>query len=410
MNNNIKIIEGGVCAVDGVKASGLRNGKYGIAVIEAKNSNAAGVYTSNKLSAAPVQYTKSILEDNNLSAIVANSGNANCFTGKEGEEDCKTLVSKTSKLLNIPENEIAASSTGVIGRKMPMDIFNSLLDEVAPNIKHSSKGSHDAALAIMTTDTVPKEIAVELNINGEKVTIGAMSKGTGMIAPNMATLFCFIFTDAIIPKEYIKKALKTAMDLSLNMIVVDGDESTNDTAILMANGKSNVNVVSDNEINQDFQDALNYVSIELAKKMVTDGEGATKLIEVNVNGAKSLEDAKLASKSVITSPLFKTAVFGADPNWGRIAAAIGYSGSEMDSDIISISITNNTEEAKSVELVKNGKPLAFEGTQNLKEAEEIMSGEYIIIDIDLNLGIYKARAWGCDLSYDYVKINGEYTT
>lgn len=413
--DNIKIIDGGICAVSGVETAGIKEGKYGVAIIVSPDSNASAVFTSNKVVAAPVIHTKEIIEDGKLSAIVANSGNANCFTGQQGIKDCEYIVEHTSKLINIPSNQIASSSTGVIGRQMPMDIIEPLIDKVSKQLTHSNDASTDAAKAIMTTDTHPKECAVEINIDGKPVRIGGICKGSGMIAPNMGTMLAYITTDAIIDPHFIKIALTNSVSKSFNMIVVDGDESTNDTAILMANGKSDVEVVKRGIINKDFQNALDYLCINLAKQMVRDGEGASKFLEVNVKGALSPADAILASKSVASSMLFKSAIFGEDPNWGRIVSAVGYSTCQMNQDIISVSIGNESifekpNSEKSVYLVKEGEILAFEGTENLKKAEELMAETDIVVDIDLNLSDGEATAWGCDLTYDYVKINGEYTT
>ena len=260
----------------------------------------------------------------------------------------------------------------------------------------------------MTTDTYHKEFAVETEIDGEKVTIGGITKGVGMIAPNMGTMLCFLATDAVISSEMINKALKSAVNRSFNMIVVDGDQSTNDTAILMANGKSGVEVAKDGEINDDFQKALDFICISLAKMMARDGEGATKFIECKVNGAKDEKDAILASKSVISSSLVKSAIFGGDPNWGRIVAAVGYSGCEMNQNMISVSV--NSDDGKEAILVDKGKILAFDGTEELNSAEEIMQEKTVNIVVDLYQGDASATAWGCDLTYDYVKINAEYTT
>ena len=406
--DNIKVISGGLCAISGVKASGTKEGKYGVSIIESLNSNASAVFTSNKLTAAPIQHTKNIIDKGNLSLIIANSGNANCFTGEDGIKDCEEMVEYASKSLNIPKDEIAVASTGVIGRKMPMDIILNLEKESILALEHSSQGSTNCAKSIMTTDLVSKEFAVEITLeSGEKVKIGGVTKGTGMIAPNMGTMLCFLVTDAKIDNEYIKIALKKAVDDSFNMIVVDGDESTNDIAILMANGKSGVEIVKGSIIDSNFQKGLNYLTQELAKMMVEDGEGASKSFEVTANGAESLNDAKMAVRSVLSSHLFKAAVFGADPNWGRIAAAVGYSGSSMDQNNLSISLASNDTE---VFCVKNGKPLALDNTENLKIAEKIMENKNIKINIDLNIGNYSASGWGCDLTYDYVKLNAEYTT
>lgn len=405
---SIKDISGGLCAVNGVKVGGSRQGKYGVAIIDCPNSAASAVFTSNKVTAAPVKYTKEIIKNGKISAVFVNSGNANCFTGEEGIEDCKTLVKFISKELNYPEEEIAIASTGVIGRKMPMDIIEEVALNSLSKLSDDADNSLEAAKAIMTTDTVPKEFAVEITLeNNEVIHIGGITKGTGMIAPNMGTMLCFLATDAVIDADNLKKALKIAVEDSFNMIVVDGDESTNDTALLMANGSSNVNVVKDGEINNSFQEGLNYICKILAQKQVRDGEGASKFIEANVSGAISVNDAKKAAKSIISSSLFKAAVFGGDPNWGRIVCAVGYADVEMNQDIITVELAN---ESDSVYLVKNGEILAFEGTENLKKAEDIMCGEEIIVNVNLNSGDKSATAWGCDLTYDYVKINAEYTT
>ena len=392
---NIKVIDGGICAVEGVGAAGTREGKYGLAVIEAKDSAAAAVFTKNKVVAAPVMHTKEMMKGGKLSLIVVNSGNANCFTGQDGIDDCNRIVEFASGLTGIPSNEIVTASTGVIGRRMPMDIILPLIEEAVPKVEHSAEASTDAAKSIMTTDTYHKEFAVEVDIDGEKVTIGGITKGVGMIAPNMGTMLGFIATDAVIESDMLDVALRKAVDKSFNMIVVDGDTSTNDTAILMANGKSGVDVVKDGEIDSRFQEALEYVSVSLAKMMAHDGEGATKFIECKVIGA------------LISSSLVKSAIFGGDPNWGRIAAAVGYADVEMDQDMISISVS---DDEISVDLVKEGEILAFDGTENLSLAEKVMQNENVNILVNLYQGDSEATAWGCDLTYDYVKINAEYTT
>ncbi|ADC46874.1 bifunctional ornithine acetyltransferase/N-acetylglutamate synthase protein ArgJ [Methanobrevibacter ruminantium M1] len=397
-----------MCLVNGVRAAGSRQGKYGLAVIESKDSNASAVFTSNKVVAAPVIHTKEMIKGGKISLVVANSGNANCFTGEDGIVDCDKTIDFASGITGISRSEIATASTGVIGRKMPMDIILPLVEESISKLEHSNEASTDAAKSLMTTDTYHKQFAVETSIDGKKVTIGGVTKGVGMIAPNMGTMLCFLATDASISAEYINKALKTAVNKSFNMIVVDGDESTNDTAILMANGKSGVEVVNDGEINPDFQEALDFICISLAKMMARDGEGATKFIECKVNGAKDENDAILASKSVISSSLVKSAIFGGDPNWGRIVAAVGYSGCEMDQNMITVIISDDN--GKEAILVDKGKILAFEGTPNLDLAEKIMQEKNINILVDLYQGDASATAWGCDLTYDYVKINAEYTT
>ncbi|MDR0912943.1 MAG: bifunctional ornithine acetyltransferase/N-acetylglutamate synthase [Methanobrevibacter sp.] len=408
-NDFIKIIDGGLCAVKGVEVGGLKKGKYGLGIIKSENSTVAGLFTSNKVKAAPVLYTKNIIKNGEISGIVANSGNANCFTGEEGVLDCQKMVEIASKQLNIDKNQIAIASTGVIGRKMPMDVISNLIIETSKIIKNSLQASVDVAKAIMTTDTVYKEFSIEVKLlNGEKVRIGAVAKGSGMIAPNMATMLCFITTDVIASKEDLKESLKIATDLSFNMVVVDGDESTNDTILLMANGKSNSQLKDENSvIDSNFQEGLNFVCQNLAKMMAKDGEGATKFLEVEVINAKTLDDAKSVAISVVKSPLVKTAVFGDDPNWGRIVSAAGYSGADFNPDIITIAFES---ENKISYLVKDGKILGFDGTSNLKLAKEIMDQKNIKIIIDLNIGEFNAISYGCDFSYDYVKINAKYTT
>lgn len=406
--SNIDIIKGGICAVEGVRAAGTREGKYGLTVIESKDSNASAVFTSNNVVAAPVIHTKEMIKGGKVSLVVANSGNANCFTGEDGIADCDKTIEFASGLTDIPSDEIATASTGVIGRKMPMDIILPLVEESISKLDNSIQSSTDAAKSLMTTDTYHKEFAVETTVNGKKVTIGGITKGVGMIAPNMGTMLCFLATDAVISSEMINKALKSAVNKSFNMIVVDGDESTNDMALLMANGKSGVEVAENGIINEDFQDALDFLCISLAKMMARDGEGATKFIECKVQGAASQEDAILASKSVISSSLVKSAIFGGDPNWGRIVAAVGYSGCAMDQNMISVSVSDDN--ANEAILVDQGKILAFEGTDELKEAEKIMQEKTVNIVVDLFQGDATATAWGCDLTYDYVKINAEYTT
>ena len=408
MMDYISEIDGGLSVIKNIKVSGAREGKYGVTIILSPKSTASGVFTSNKVVAAPVTYTKNVVKNGIVSAVFINSGNANCFTGQQGIEDCKELVKLVSKDLDVPENEIAICSTGVIGREMPMDTISKVAYESISKLDNKPENSLAAAKAIMTTDTFPKEAAVEVTLTtGEVVKIAGITKGSGMIAPNMATMLSCIVTDAKIDQKSIKNALKTAADLSFNMIVVDGDESTNDTCLMLANGTSDVDVVKDGEIDDNFQNGLNYLCINLAKKMARDGEGATKFIEANVKGAKSQEDAKLAAKSIISSSLFKSAVFGGDPNWGRIVSAIGYSGCDLNPDIVTIAIADDEDE---VDLVRKGEILAFEDTPYLTRAEKVMQSKNVSVNIDMFLGDGEATAWGCDLTYDYVKINAEYTT
>ena len=404
----IKYLDGGFSVIENLKVSGAREGKFGVTVIVSPNSTASAVFTRNKVVAASVKYTKNVIKNGIVSAVFVNSGNANCFTGEQGLKDCETLVELVSRDLKIPKEEIAISSTGVIGREMPIDIISKVAYESLSKLGNKPENSLAAARAIMTTDTFPKESALEVTLTtGETVKIAGITKGSGMIAPNMGTMLSFIVTDAIIPANEINNALKKAADISFNMIVVDGDESTNDTCLLMANGASGVEVVKDGKLDSNFQEALNLLCIDLAKKMARDGEGATKFIEANVKGASNLEDARLAAKSIISSSLFKSAVFGGDPNWGRIVSAIGYSGADLNQDIVTISIADDEDD---VDLVRKGEILAFENTPYLERAEKIMQSKNVIVNIDMDLGDGEATAWGCDLTYDYVKINAEYTT
>lgn len=397
----MKIIKGGVCAVNGVMAAGAEEGKYGVAIILNKNSTGAAVFTSNKVVAAPVVVTKNNIQDGNISAIVANSGNANCFTGESGIQNAQEMSRKVAEGLDINPDEVAVGSTGVIGRELPMDIINRLIDDALQNLENSPEASNKAAKAIMTTDLFAKEFAVETQLkDGNTVRIGGICKGSGMIAPNMGTMLCYITTDVQATPQELQAALREAVDQSFNMVVVDGDESTNDMAVIMANGQSG-------KIDAQFQKALNLLCTQLAKMMAQDGEGATKFMEVEVNGALSLEDARLSAKSVVKSPLVKTALFGADPNWGRIVAAVGYSGAKMDEKIISVSLESSDE---TVKIVDKGNVLAFDNSEELIHAEKIMKNKDIKIIIDIGLGNESATAYGCDLSYDYVRINAEYTT
>lgn len=424
MSDNMKIISGGVCAVDGVLAYGAQKGKYGVGIVFNEKSNAAAVFTSNKVVAAPVILTKKSIDNGCISAIVANSGNANCFTGEKGLADAKLMAEMVSKYLKIDYNEVAVGSTGVIGREMPMEIIKPLIEDTLKSLESSPEGSSRAAEAIMTTDTFSKEFAVETELkDGNIVKIGGITKGSGMIAPNMGTMLCYITTDVQASPQELQKSLKEAVEQSFNMVVVDGDESTNDMVVIMANGKSG-------RIDENFQSALNLLCQELAKMMAKDGEGATKFMEVEIKNAASLKDARLAAKSVVKSPLVKTALYGADPNWGRIVAAVGYSGAKMDENIISVSLkslksysnsqltigdselftTQENMDQNSVKIVDNGVVLAFENTKELSEAESVMKSKDIRIIVDIGLGDSSATAYGCDLSYDYVKINAEYTT
>jgi glutamate N-acetyltransferase / amino-acid N-acetyltransferase len=397
----LKEIEGGICAVKGVEAAGACEDDYGVAVIYYPDSCANAVFTSNRVQSSPIKVSRIALEDGNISAVVANSGNANCMNGEKGMEDAYEMARKVSIGLEIDENQIAVASTGIIGRKLPIDIIDRLIKQAIQRLENSPKSSRNAAEAIMTTDTYPKEFAVETTLeDGSKVSIGGIAKGSGMIAPNMGTMLCFIATDLQASSHELAIALKQAVDKTFNLVVVDGDESTNDTVILMARPGLG-------QMDQNFQEALEYLCGELAKMMAQDGEGATKFMEVEVKGAKALNDARRAAKAIVRSPLVKTALFGADPNWGRIVAAVGYSGADIDEKKISVSLE---AEGRQVHIVNHGQIKAFDGSEELELAESIMERKEIKITVNLDLGKYQATSYGCDLSYDYVQINSEYST
>ncbi len=386
----MRIIEGGVCAVPGVKAYGIKEGKQGLAIITGKG-DAVGVFTQNKIRAAPVIVT-SRHTPGVMNAIIAYSGRANAFTGKKGIEDAEKMASLAASALGVAPESIGVASTGIIGCPVDMDWIGSHVGEVIDGLTSEPSGSDAAARAIMTTDTALKQIAVEV----EGVRIGAIAKGSGMIEPNMATMLAFIYTDAELPPESLHKCLKAAVDKSFNMLVVDGDTSTNDMVLLTATGEKRI-------AEDRFQDGLDFVCTELAKMIARDGEGATKFIEVRITGARSEDDAKKAAKAVVRSPLVKTAVFGEDPNWGRVVAAIGRSGADVNADKITLVLSND---GNVVALVKEGN--IVEGV--LAQAKMLMAKDVVIISADLGLGNGEARAWGCDLTCDYVRINAKYMT
>ncbi len=389
----MKFIDGGICAVKGVSAWGVKRDKYGLALIKADGS-AAGVFTRNRVIAAPLILTREHLEGGRLSAVIANSGNANAFTGPEGIKDARDMAKLAAKGLGLDERTVAVASTGVIGHRLDLDIIRSQVGAVTAGLTDSANGSTAAARAIMTTDTFSKEVAVELP---DGTRIGGIAKGSGMIAPNMGTMLAFLYTDTVMDPGELGEYLKRAVDKSLNMVVVDGDTSTNDIVLITATGQMGH---TDPEV---FGEGLEAVCTALARMIAKDGEGATCLIEARVTGAASESDAVLAAKAVIASPLVKSAIFGRDPNWGRVVAAVGYSGAEMEQDRISLTFANNYTSAS---LVEKGRIIST-SEDTLKE---IMGSKEVIIMVDLGVGSGCATAWGCDLSYDYVRINAEYTT
>ena len=388
----MKDINGGISAVAGVKVSGIKQGKNGLAVIRAEGS-AAGVFTRNKIIAPSLVITQQHLEDGKLAAVIANSGCANSFTGTPGLKDAKEMAKLTAAKLGIEVNSVGVASTGVIGKRLDMDLIRSQFDEMRES-NEDHKGSTAAAKAIMTTDTFPKEAAVELS---DGTRIGGIAKGSGMIAPDMCTMLAFLYTDAKLDAGTLKDCLQKAVNKSFNMVVVDGDNSTNDTVLITATGRSGPVDLD------EFKQGLEHVCITLARLIAKDGEGATHLIEARVNGALNDHDAALAARTIVRSPLVKSAVFGKDPNWGRVIAAVGYSGAQVDQQCIGLAFADKSSQVK---LVENGQIMETSDA----DLKKIMGSEEIFIIVNINLGNGSATAWGCDLTYDYVRINAEYTT
>ena len=401
----IKIIEnGGITAPQGFKASGVAAGirkkdKKDVAIVYSEVlAQGAATYTINKFKAAPLQVTMENLSDGKLQAIVINSGVANACMGQQGLEDAKSMAEITAEALGMEAKNVAVASTGVIGVPLPMDIVKKgILDAVS---KLSPSGGLCAAQAIMTTDLVKKEIACQLEIEGKTITIGAMAKGSGMIHPNMATMLAFITTDADVEADCLQKILKECTETTFNMISVDGDTSTNDMLVIMANGLAQNNKITINSPQAEIlKKGILEVCTQLAQMIARDGEGATKLIEVEVKGALSLEDARKGARSICSSSLVKSAIFGEDANWGRIITALGYSGAEVDPFLVDVYLGD-------LMMAKKGTGLKFDEDK----ARAILQEKDVKITVDLHLGEYSAKSWGCDLSYDYVKINAAYRT
>lgn len=405
----MKIIEGGVTAAKGFKAAFAEAGiKYkdrkDMAMIYSEvPCKSAGTFTTNVVKAAPVIWDKDLVDNSPFTqAVVINAGIANACTGKEGYSYCKETASETSKVLNISENSVLVASTGVIGKQLPMDKITAGIQMMAPKLGGTIEDGHLAAQAIMTTDTLPKEIAVEVLIGGKTVTIGGMCKGSGMIHPNMCTMLGFVTTDIAISKELLQEALSEDVKDTYNMISVDGDTSTNDTVLLMANGLAgNEEITTKNEDYYTFTKALNLINTTLSKKIAGDGEGATALFEVKVISAQSKEQAVTLSKAVITSSLTKAAIFGHDANWGRILCAMGYSGAQFDPEQVDLYFESK---AGKLQIIENGVALDYSEEQ----ATKILSEPEVTAIADVKMGEATATAWGCDLTYDYVKINADY--
>ena len=403
----MKEIKGGVCAAKGFKASGVHCGirknktKKDLALIYSeKKAVAACVYTTNLVKGAPITVTKANVSDGYAQAAICNSGNANTCNAN-GVEIAEKMCSLLSEELGIDKTDVIVASTGVIGQ--PLDI-EPIANGIPSLVKELKADSTDAAAAIMTTDTVQKCVSYSFEIGGKECRIGGIAKGSGMIHPNMATMLVFVTTDTAISHEMLQKALSEDVKSSFNMVSIDGDTSTNDMVSVMANGLAgNEEITCEGETFDEFCKALNAVTTHLCRMIAGDGEGATKLLECIVSGANSKQTAVTVSKSVICSSLFKAAMFGADANWGRVLCAIGYSGADVDVEKIDVSFKSASGE---IEVCKNGAGVDF----SEEKAKEILIEKEIQVLINLNSGNESATAWGCDLTYDYVKINGDYRT
>ena len=405
----MKQINGGVTASKGYEAAstaaGIKyQGRTDMALIYSQvPCVSAGTFTTNVVKAAPVKWDRQVVDSGaGVQAVVVNSGIANACTGEEGMEYCKETAEAAAKALNIDAAGVLVGSTGVIGMQLPMQKLVDGIQVLAGKKAEGLQSGHDAALAIMTTDTVEKEMAVEIEIGGKTVTIGGMSKGSGMIHPNMCTMLAFITTDAAITKEALQKALSEDVEDTYNMISVDGDTSTNDTAILLANGLAgNQEITYASPEYETFKEALHMVNETLAKKMAGDGEGATALFEVKVVGAESIKQAKTLAKSVVCSNLTKAAIAGHDANWGRILCAMGYSGAQFDPEKVDLFFESK---AGKLQIIENG--VATDYSEEL--ATKILSEPEITATADIKMGNYSATAWGCDLTHEYININADY--
>lgn len=405
----MKKITGGVTAAKGFQASATAaeikyKNRDDMALVYSKvPAKVAGVFTRNVVKAAPVKWDMDIVaQEEVVQAIVLNSGIANAGTGSEGDKVNEAMAQQVADALQIPLRSVLTASTGVIGMQIPVDRAKKGITDMAGTISDSLESGNQAAKAIMTTDTICKECAIEFTIQDTTVTIGGMSKGSGMIHPDMATMLCVITTDIAISKELLQEAVKADVKDSFNMISVDRDTSTNDSMMVLANGQAgNAVITQKGEEYDHFCEALAMVTKTLAKMMAGDGEGATKLFEAKVIHAKSKEDAVVLSKSVITSNLVKTAVYGSDANWGRILCALGYSGAEFNPDIVDIYIES---EGNRIKLCEDGLVTNY----SEEEATKILSAKEVTVIADMKNGEASATAWGCDLTYDYVKINGDY--
>lgn len=397
-------IEGSVTAPLGFMAAGVHcgirgNGQEDLALIFSERvATAAGVFTQNRIKAAPVQLTRKHLARGEAQTIIANSGNANACTGRRGEEDARRMAELVAWELGIKPERVLVASTGIIGRFLPMDKVERGIKELVSRL--SVDGAADAARAIMTTDTMPKEVAIEVELSSGPVRIGGVAKGAGMIHPRLATMLCFLTTDVSISQNLLMGALREAVDGSFNSITVDGDTSTNDMVVTLANGMAgNYPIRRWGEEFHRFQEGLEYVTGELARMIVRDGEGATKFVTITVQGAQSREEARQAGFAIANSPLVKTALFGGDPNWGRILAAVGNAGIELKEDRLNLFFDG-------LQVVRGGIATDYDPI----EARRILSHREITITVDLGMGDVEARVHTCDLSCDYIRINAEYSS
>ncbi len=404
----MKMISGGVCAAKGFTAGGVHCGirknrtKRDLALIFSEvQANAAAVYTKNLVKGAPLTVTKNHIADGKAQAVICNSGNANTCNAN-GIEIAEGMSDLVAKALGIRASDVVVASTGVIGQPLNLEPIANGIQALVSGL--SADGSDMASEAILTTDTVKKEVAVEFTLGGKTCRMGGIAKGSGMIHPNMATMLVFITTDAAISAQMLQKALRTDVASTFNMVSIDGDTSTNDMVTVLANGMAgNAEITCEGEDFDDFMLALNSITVSLCRSIAGDGEGATKLLECTAVGADTLEAAKISAKSVICSSLLKAAMFGADANWGRVLCAIGYSGAKVDIDRIGVRFLSAAGE---IEVCQNGAGIPF--SEEL--AKKILLEKEIEIKLTLGDGPYSATAWGCDLTYDYVKINGDYRT
>ena len=406
MNKNIS---GGVNAAKGFMANGLNAGiknnvKKDMALVYSeKPCVAAGVFTTNKVKAAPVEWDYNVVHNSPYAqAVVINSGVANACTGEEGYGYCMDMAEAVGNEMQLPKDAVLVASTGVIGRQLPMDIIKEGIKKLPKGLKPDEEAATLAAEAIMTTDTKSKQVAVNFEIDGKVVTVGGMCKGSGMIHPNMATMLCFITTDCMIKKDLLQKALSEIVNDTFNMISVDGDTSTNDSVLLLANGMAENKIIdTEDEKYKKFYEALYYIMEELSKKIAGDGEGCTCLFEVRVLNALTKEDARTMAKSVVCSSLTKAAIYGHDANWGRILCAMGYSGAEFDPELVDIYFESACGR---LQIVKDGRADDY----SEEEATKILSEEHVIAICDCKQGTFNATAYGCDLTHEYVNINADY--